>query len=336
MNKKYTLLALLTIFLIGSAFVSIEKAPNNFVEKPASEDSSPAEGELKWYVDLNEAQAIAKQTNKPIFAFFTGSDWCGWCKRLQATVFHKPSFKAWASENVVLLELDFPRRKQLPENIAAQNNQLKNFFQPRGYPTIWIFDMNLNSEGTQYEINALGNLGYPSGSQPGQEDKKFIANANQILARRPPVPTSASVPKSPTPSSKDDMNVRKRIPMVKGPSGTYKLECVVNGLKMKFIFDTGASSVSLSSTEAVYMLKHNHLTESDFQGKVNMQIADGSSIEGYKVNLKRVNIEGLILENVEATITNNLDAPLLLGQSVLQRFGKIMIDNDNSELIIMK
>ena len=75
-------------------------------------------------------------------------------------------------------------RKQLPKNIAAQNNQLKNFFQPRGYPTIWIFDMNLNSEGTQYEINALGNLGYPSGSQPGQEDKKFIANADQILAKR--------------------------------------------------------------------------------------------------------------------------------------------------------
>ena len=70
MNKKYTLLALLTIFLIGSAFVSIEKAPNNFVEKPASEDSSPAEGELKWYVDLNEAQAIAKTNKQTHIRFF--------------------------------------------------------------------------------------------------------------------------------------------------------------------------------------------------------------------------------------------------------------------------
>ncbi|MDE0772213.1 MAG: thioredoxin family protein [Salibacteraceae bacterium] len=184
MNKKILFGSILVIFLIGTAFVSIDKVPNENFENTVSANSAAPEGELKWYVDLSEAQVVAKETNKPIFAFFTGSDWCGWCKRLQATVFLKPSFKEWANSNVVLLELDFPRRKQLPPKIAEQNNQLKGFFQPKGYPTIWLFDMNLNAEGTQYEINALGNLGYPSGSQPGQEDKKFIANADQILAKR--------------------------------------------------------------------------------------------------------------------------------------------------------
>ncbi len=184
MKKKILFGSILSIFLIGTAFVSIDKAPTENLENTVSADSPVPEGELKWHVDLNEAQAVAKKTNKPIFAFFTGSDWCGWCKRLQATVFLKPSFKEWANANVVLLELDFPRRKQLPPKIAEQNNQLKGFFQPRGYPTIWMFDMKLNAEGTQYEIQPLGNLGYPSGSQPGQEDKKFIANADQILAKR--------------------------------------------------------------------------------------------------------------------------------------------------------
>lgn len=182
MNTKIVFIGLIAIFISASAFVAID----GIGEKTSTETKleTPDEGELKWYVKLEEAQAESKKTNKPIFAFFTGSDWCGWCKRLQATVFVKPAFKQWANENVVLLELDFPRRKQLPPEIAAQNNQLKNFFQPRGYPTIWLFDMYLNKEGTQYEINALGSLGYPGGSQPGQEDKKFIANANQILAKR--------------------------------------------------------------------------------------------------------------------------------------------------------
>ncbi len=181
MKTKIIFTSLIAIAVVASGFISSREMPatkNNPVESPA------VEGELKWYVKLENAQAEAKKTNKPIFAFFTGSDWCGWCKRLQATVFRKPSFKAWAQENVVLLELDFPRRKQLAPEIAAQNNQLKNFFQPRGYPTIWMFDMNLNEAGTQYEIQPLGSLGYPGGSQPGQEDKKFIANANQILAKR--------------------------------------------------------------------------------------------------------------------------------------------------------
>ena len=123
---------------------------------------------------MKRRQLQNKQTN-PYSLFLQEVIGVAGGKRLQATVFHKPSFKAWARDYVVLLELDFPRRKQLPENIAAQNNQLKNFFQPRGYPTIWIFDMNLNSEGTQYEINALGNLGLPRADRnPDRRTKSLL------------------------------------------------------------------------------------------------------------------------------------------------------------------
>ena len=56
--------------------------------------------------------------------FFTGSDWCGWCIRLQKEVFFKPEFKKWANKNVVLVELDFPKRTKLDEKTLRQNRKL--------------------------------------------------------------------------------------------------------------------------------------------------------------------------------------------------------------------
>ncbi len=70
--------------------------------------------EIKWLDSYEEAAKISKETNKPILANFTGSDWCRWCKVLDKEVFRTDEFKTWASENVVLLELDFPKKKKLP------------------------------------------------------------------------------------------------------------------------------------------------------------------------------------------------------------------------------
>ena len=113
-----------------------------------------------WLVDLDEAYSISKAENKPILANFTGSDWCGWCKRLTASVFSKPEFKQWADDNVVLLELDFPRRKQIPQKYKQQNASLQQFFKVRGFPTIWVFDINKNADSGKFEIAALGKTGY--------------------------------------------------------------------------------------------------------------------------------------------------------------------------------
>src|SRR5690625_2238264 len=78
-----------------------------------------------WMVDIEKAHEESVRTGKPIMANFTGSDWCGWCKRLTASVFSKQEFKDWAEDNVVLLELDFPRRMKLPEEIQQQNHSLQ-------------------------------------------------------------------------------------------------------------------------------------------------------------------------------------------------------------------
>lgn len=130
-----------------------------------------------WLVNIDEAYKVSQETGKPILANFTGSDWCGWCKRLDAAVFQKPDFQKWANENVVLLELDFPRRKQIPEEIRQQNYSLQQSFGVRGYPTIWVFNLNRNKESGNYEIEALGKTGYT----PTVE--QFTGGVDQMIAK---------------------------------------------------------------------------------------------------------------------------------------------------------
>ena len=76
----------------------------------------------------------------------------------------------WAKKNVVLLELDFPRRKQLPQELAQQNAGLQQAFQVSGYPTIWLFYVEPDATGQRFNLNSLGSLGYPSGAEPGKEE----------------------------------------------------------------------------------------------------------------------------------------------------------------------
>lgn len=140
--------------------------------------------QLNWHTDLMKASEISAATHKPIFAFFTGSDWCGWCKRMQYNVFAKPDFIKWANENVVLLELDFPRNKALSPELQAQNNNLKQQFQVAGFPTIWFFNMKKSTDGSKYEIESLGSCGYPSEPEEGKEEVKFLESANAILKNK--------------------------------------------------------------------------------------------------------------------------------------------------------
>ena len=95
-------------------------------------------------------------------------------------MFAKPAFIKWANEKVVLLELDFPRRKTLPAELAKQNMELQRTFGIQGYPTIWLFTLK-DGANNQKEIAALGSLGYPSGATSGQEEVKFLESANQVL-----------------------------------------------------------------------------------------------------------------------------------------------------------
>ena len=114
--------------------------------------------------------------------------------------------------------------------------------------------------------------------------------------------------------------------------GVTKVKCTINDLPLHFIFDTGASDVSISTVEATFMLKNGYLSEKDIAGTQNYITADGSISEGTVINLRKVNLGSLELDNVKASVIKNQKAPLLLGQSVLQRLGKIEIDNSRKTL----
>lgn len=138
-------------------------------------DSYKAEND-GWLVDIDKAFAESEKTGKPILANFTGSDWCGWCKRLTKSVFIKKEFQTWAKDNVVLLELDFPKRKQLPEKYRTQNAQLRNAFKVSGYPTIWVFNLSKDDKGN-FSIEGLGKTGYTKTA------KKFTTDVDQMITR---------------------------------------------------------------------------------------------------------------------------------------------------------
>ena len=131
--------------------------------------------ELTWETNFDKAAEISMKTTTPILLFFTGSDWCGWCIRLQKEVLKTPEFAAWAKDKVVLVEVDFPRRSpQLPET-QQQNNQLQQLFAVQGFPTIW-FTRPSTVDG-KINLDKLGSTGYVAGGP-----SKWIEGANQILS----------------------------------------------------------------------------------------------------------------------------------------------------------
>lgn len=118
-------------------------------------------------------------------------------------------------------------------------------------------------------------------------------------------------------------------------NGVYTMPCKVNGLSLKFIFDTGASSVSISLTEALFMLKNGYLKESDLLGTEYYQFANGDVGEGTEILLREIDIGGVRLNNVRASITHSMGAPLLLGQSALSRLGRFQMDYATNTLTLL-
>ena len=122
-----------------------------------------------WSEEYDKALAQAKADKKLVLLDFTGSDWCGWCIKLDKEVFSQAEFAEYAKKNLVLVEVDFPRSKEQSKEIKAQNTKLQGEFKIQGYPTIIV----LNSEGKK-----VGELGY----QPGGP-KAFIAELDKLKAK---------------------------------------------------------------------------------------------------------------------------------------------------------
>src|SRR5258706_2436029 len=127
--------------------------------------SHEVSGAATWLNDFSKAQAQARAEGKVVLVNFTGSDWCGWCIKLRKDVLLKPEFEAYAKSNLVLLEIDFPKRKRLPPASQQQNQKLAEQFQVQSYPTLIL----LGGQG-----NKLGRINYSAGGP-----KPFISEVEK-------------------------------------------------------------------------------------------------------------------------------------------------------------
>jgi len=120
-----------------------------------------------WLTDYDAAVAKAKAEKKTILLDFTGSDWCGWCIKLDKEVFSQKAFKEYADKNLVPVVLDFPRKKEQSEEIKKQNRELQKKYKIRGYPTIIL----VNSEGKE-----IARTGYQRGGA-----EKYVEHLKTLI-----------------------------------------------------------------------------------------------------------------------------------------------------------
>ncbi|MES2439934.1 MAG: thioredoxin family protein [Verrucomicrobiota bacterium] len=136
-------------------------------EQAAAKPEAAPVDVFKWETDLEVAKKRAKEEHKEILADFTGSDWCGWCIKLKKEVFDQPEFQEYAKKHLIMLELDFPRNKELPAKLKEQNDKLNEEFQIEGFPTVLL----MNSRGK--EINRTG---YQEGGPA-----KYVEHLKELL-----------------------------------------------------------------------------------------------------------------------------------------------------------
>lgn len=137
-----------------------------------------------------------------------------------------------------------------------------------------------------------------------------------------------------TPTIEENTSSHQTILKMEHLNGVKFVWIEINGVRLKFIFDTGASDIFISPAEAKVLVRQGTLEKEDFLGVQNFQDATGGISEGVIVNLKSVKIGDKILYNVKASISDNENSPLLLGQSALERFGRIEIDNIHQRIIL--
>lgn len=164
-------------------------------------------------------------------------------------------------------------------------------------------------------------------------DMDFIRDTDEYkaLVSKYKAALKSNTANKPLPSGQDCQplpTVTTEIPFVK-ENGVCKVKCSINGLPLYFVFDTGASDVTVSTVEATFMMKNGYLDNKDVIGSQRYMDANGDINVGTVINLKDVAFGGLKINNVHASVVRSQVAPLLLGQSVLGRLGKIEIDNQS-------
>ncbi len=140
MKKIFLPLTFIALIIATFLFAFSPKTTES-VNKTTENTNIDAEPQnIVWLTNYKEAVKKAKKEKKRLLLNFTGSDWCGWCIRLDKEVFKKTDFVTYANKNLVCVKLDFPRKKVLPQAEQNQNNELQSKYNIEGYPSILILD----------------------------------------------------------------------------------------------------------------------------------------------------------------------------------------------------
>jgi aspartyl protease family protein len=149
--------------------------------------------------------------------------------------------------------------------------------------------------------------------------------------RREPARDSVGPADRPTVPRESDVGKPTTVKMEKR-NGVYQIPVTINGSEMYFIFDTGAGMISMSTVEATFLYKQGKLADDDMLGKADFLDANGNITSDVIIRLKEVTIGNRTIHNIEASVVGNTKAPLLFGQSALEKFGKISIDYNKGEI----
>jgi len=161
MTKKIILLSVLITLIMISACIA---------ENPEGNKENTEESKIAWFTNLEKAKEVAQERNIPIFIHFTGSDWCGWCWKLEEEVYSKPIFQEYVSENMVMVTIDFPKNIKLPADVVTYNRNLATRFNIKGFPTVQL----LNPDGSP-----IAQTGFQYGGP-----EKYIEHLKELLIKK--------------------------------------------------------------------------------------------------------------------------------------------------------
>lgn len=166
--RKFVMLVLVGS-VVSVVSVRADEAKPDAPAKSLAASSKPAASKDGWLTSLEDAKAESAKRNVPILADFSGSDWCGWCMKLEKEVFTTPEFKEYASKNLVLLLVDFPHQKHQSPKLKKQNKELAEQFNVDGFPTVVLLD----AKGKE-----LGRTGYRPGG-----GESYVKHLQQLLQK---------------------------------------------------------------------------------------------------------------------------------------------------------
>lgn len=132
---------------------TIEPQQSNISQEQASMQPDQTLQGITWMTDFHAAKKLAQEQNKPLLLYFTGSDWCTWCMRLDKEILTTAAFEQLAGPHFIFVNVDFPKYKQLDPQLVEQNRKLRDEYKIVGFPTIVLLDPNMHQIGTFYYKN---------------------------------------------------------------------------------------------------------------------------------------------------------------------------------------